>query len=886
MRFRQKNRSRRSSLRSQYQATLERLEERTVPTASWNNFGGNAQHTDVAQVAAQPINQLLWEVPLDMDPWGAVHYGDPVFTANNVVVVPIKVTWDANNQGATNFFEVGINDVTGAVLWSTAPMGSITSITNNANDTMTITSTIVPGTVLTNGESVTVYVPQGDTAANPGEGNTTYQVSNVSTNGTTCSFTINVAGNGAYTGDGLWTLSTASSAATSYIEPPYDWLPPDQAAYDPVTDRVYFPGPGGTIDYISNPDTATGVVTPTQEAFYGTSSYNANQSAYNQSIYINTPVTVDSQGDIFFGYVVNPSNSNPSGITEGGIARISASGTGTDVSAFAAVNTAGQTPTDDGNWTAAQGSAPALSNDGSTLFLPVADGGYNANGNFYNSYLVGLNSTTLTPEYSVPLYYPDTGSGVPASGVQTSGDRAYLHPDSTASVMVAPDGTVFFGVWAYGSTYGNGSRGFLLHFSGNLQTEYTPGAFGWDDTPSIIPLTGPNAMTVSGYTGSSSYLIVSKYNNYANTEVGEPYGGNGVNEIAILDPYASQPDPNYDAEVNGQPIPVMQQVMTFSSPSPDLGNINAGDPDAVREWCTNGTAVDPETDSIYINDEDGYTYQWNLGTDTITNTVEVSAGYGVPYTPTAIAPDGEVFSDNGGTLFALGGYSNFTLSASASANPAVYGNAITFTADLASSIGGPTPTGTVTFTAYAGANNALNYDTTPITLGMATVDDGVATLSLSASQSAAVLLAAHYHVTANYSGDSNYSSGVATFVLPVLETATTSVSASRQSGGSWQQCHLDRHGDAQRHAEHRGRERQRLVQLLGAHRNGHLHGRQHCPRHGYAQPFGEWDLFVDLRPAGHIEWSQACLQEPTQSRPSIVETRTSPTASPRHFRYT
>ncbi len=88
------------------------------------------------------------------------------------------------------------------------------------------------------------------------------------------------------------------------------------------------------------------------------------------------------------------------------------------------------------------------------------------------------------------------------------------------------------------------------------------------------------------------------------------------------------------------------------------------------------------------------------------------------------------------------------------------------------------PTGTVTFTAYAGANNALNYDTTPMTLGTATVDDGVATLPLSASQSAAVLLAGHYHVTANYSGDPNYSSGVATFVLPVLETATTSVSPS------------------------------------------------------------------------------------------------------------
>ena len=38
-----------------------------------------------------------------MDPWGAVHYGDPVFTANNVVVVPIKVNWDANNQAQHQF---------------------------------------------------------------------------------------------------------------------------------------------------------------------------------------------------------------------------------------------------------------------------------------------------------------------------------------------------------------------------------------------------------------------------------------------------------------------------------------------------------------------------------------------------------------------------------------------------------------------------------------------------------------------------------------------------------------------------------------------------------------------------------------------------------------
>ncbi len=146
----------------------------------------------------------------------------------------------------------------------------------------------------------------------------------------------------------------------------------------------------------------------------------------------------------------------------------------------------------------------------------------------------------------------------------------------------------------------------------------------------------------------------------------------------------------------------------------------------------------------------------------------------MPYTPTAISPNGEIFSDNGGTLFALGGYSNYTINAVASANPAVVGNSITLTTTLASTSGGPTPTGTITYTAYAGANSPLNYDTTPISLGTASLSDGVASLPLSASK----LSAAHYHVIASYSGDSTYSAGQMTFVLPILATTTTSVSAS------------------------------------------------------------------------------------------------------------
>jgi hypothetical protein len=43
----------------------------------------------------------------------------------------------------------------------------------------------------------------------------------------------------------------------------------------------------------------------------------------------------------------------------------------------------------------------------------------------------------------------------------------------------------------------------------------------------------------------------------------------------------------------------MAQVMTLTSPTEDSVWINNGYPDAVREWCTNGTVVDPATDSVF-----------------------------------------------------------------------------------------------------------------------------------------------------------------------------------------------------------------------------------------------------------------------------------------------
>src|SRR5207245_8081453 len=176
-----------------------------------------------------------------------------------------------------------------------------------------------------------------------------------------------------------------------------------------------------------------------------------------------TPITADNAGNIYFGFEVT--GANPSGLTGGGIARIDASGNGTYVLASSASSDSAITKV-------ALAAAPALSNDGSILYVSV-----NESGN-YHGYLLGLDSTTLATRYQVFLKDPRYNPGAPGP------NNAGLLDVSTATPMVAPDGSVFYGV--FGKPY-NSSRGFVLPFSADLATESTPGAYGWDDTASLVP---------------------------------------------------------------------------------------------------------------------------------------------------------------------------------------------------------------------------------------------------------------------------------------------------------------------------------------------------------------------------------------------------------------
>jgi hypothetical protein len=478
----------------------------------WSGYGHDPQHDAIASVASQPLNRILWQTPVDLNPQYSdgellIHYGSPVITRANTVIVPVKT-------GATGGFEVeALVGATGATNWV---------------------------------------------------------------------------------------------QSTDYILPAHYWTPSFSAALTPKN-RLYFPGGGGTVYYCDTPDTTNAAPFIGQIAFYGLTNYTANTNAYLNNVYINTPITSDRYGNIFFGFqATGPTPLN----LQSGIARIDYNGTGTWV---AATNAAG----DAGIVNVGMNCAPALSNDHKTLYVAVNNGSYGY------GYLVAVDSRTLASLGSVRL-----------KDAKNPANDAIVPDDGSASPTVGPDGDVYFGVLE-NPWYSNHDRGWLLHFDSTLTQTKVPGAFGWDDTASVV-----SASLVASYQGSSPYLLMTKYNNYAEA------GGDGVNKIAILDPQNSMTDPISGASV-------MAEVLTIAGPTPD-SEFRPTYPNAVREWCINSAVVDPFTKSVLANNEDGNLYRWDLTSNTLSETNTLTAGIGEAYTPTIVGVSGVVYAINNAILFAIG----------------------------------------------------------------------------------------------------------------------------------------------------------------------------------------------------------------------------------------
>ena len=399
------------------------------------------------------------------------------------------------------------------------------------------------------------------------------------------------------TGAVLWRMSTG------YQAPFAAFLP----SFSPVlaNHKLYMPAAGGTVLVRNTPDQPTGTVS--RLVFYGAKNFNGNRQLYSSSIEINTPITADSAGNLYFGFVVL--GATPIGL-QSGLARISATGQGSFVAATTAAGDPLITKVD-------MSCAPALSHDEKTVYVGVNSF------DFGFGYLLALNSHTLQTIKAVRLTDPNSGLD------------ATIPDESSASPTVGPDGDVYFGVLE-NPFPGHNDRGWLLHFNGTLSKEKIPGSFGWDDTPSIV-----HASLVPSYYGTSKYLVMTKYNNYAGIGTGD-----GINKVAILDPNATEPDPVLPATM------VMNEVLTIKGVTPDPNFPNF--PGAVREWCINTAAIDKAKKSVLVNSEDGKLYRWDLTTNSFSQVITLSSGIGEAYTPTVIGTDGTAFAINDAVLFATG----------------------------------------------------------------------------------------------------------------------------------------------------------------------------------------------------------------------------------------
>jgi len=482
---------------------------RTAHAQSWNSYGRNPQHDALASGPSQLPLVIRWSTPVDLDPQYAgngvlyIHYGSPVITAQNNVLIPVKT-------GAEGGFQV-----------------------------------------------IAIHAATGKQYAS-------------------------------------WT--------TDYVLPTHNWTPPLGITLTPDGKYVAIPGAGGTVWLRSSPNAANGPAS--RLAFYGIVNYNLNPQAFSNAIQICTPITADSSDTLYFGYISSGAGlpGYPNGIPSG-LARVPVSGSPTFVSA--------QTLAQDANvQQVVYNCAPALTADGSKLYIALSQG------SFASGYLCVVNSQNLKPINQVALMDPRNAQ-TPAS----------LPDDGTASPTIGPDGDVYFGVLE-NNLGSNNARGWLLHFNASLTVTKTPGAFGWDDSASIVPRN-----LVPSYKGPSTYLVLTKYNNYAGVGT-----GNGLNKVAVLDPNVTMADPITGATV-------MNEVLTVLGPT---ANANL---QGVDEWCINSAAVDPVNKCAIINSEDGHVYRWSFATNTLSRGLQLAPPTGEAYTSTAIGPDGAVYAINNAVLF-------------------------------------------------------------------------------------------------------------------------------------------------------------------------------------------------------------------------------------------
>src|SRR5947209_9075083 len=82
-------------------------------SGAWLTHSHDARHTGLSSVASQPLATVHWQTPVDLAPPSGeifIHYGSPLVTSANTVVVPVKT-------GSNSFRIEAHNGATGNVVW-------------------------------------------------------------------------------------------------------------------------------------------------------------------------------------------------------------------------------------------------------------------------------------------------------------------------------------------------------------------------------------------------------------------------------------------------------------------------------------------------------------------------------------------------------------------------------------------------------------------------------------------------------------------------------------------------------------------------------------------------------------------------------------------------
>jgi hypothetical protein len=392
---------------------------------------------------------------------------------------------------------------------------------------------------------------------------------------------------------------------SNYRLPPHDWIPSFGPTISP-NGTLWMPAAAGVLLRRGNLDVRGGA-RKEYVAFYGYDNYRHDRRTYMNTVFINTPLTAGSDGAVYFGFMVT--GDNPLTL------RAASRGSPTTAPARGSPRRRPRRSCDH------EGRPQQRAGVERRRQHALRRGVGRQRPGHRHGYLLALDSGRSPPS---PCGAGRIRRTVSTRRSTTTAPRRRWS-DPTATSTSASRGVARLAPFPrLAPPLRRGAR-----------AGRRPGGFGWDDTPSVVP-----SSMVASYAGTSPYLLFVKYNDYAGA------GGDGVNRIAVIDPVDQMLDP-----ISG--VPIMREVLTVAGPTPDVDKLPLW-PNAVREWCINTGAVDPATQSILVNNEDGKLYRWSMATGTLSESIVLTAGLGEAYTPTLIGPDGTVYAINDAKLFAVG----------------------------------------------------------------------------------------------------------------------------------------------------------------------------------------------------------------------------------------